>query len=161
MNAWAGMAARCVAGAAAAIGLSGCDAPGREWASLARIPVGEAVRFNQVFDHHEGVVCTLFPMADRLTRKSGHSERINAYLEKKNYKADDGRWSFVFSGAHGIDLVTFHGSDEVDLWSSGNVDARSTLPANFQVADCPPMDRAALVKIEFREKKYLVPGEIR
>ena len=133
--------------------------------ALLAIPNGEARPVSELTKADFSRVCILQPYQNRVQTDHGELDlaRANAHLSAIEYAGDEGRWALILIADAAIELVVFNRSSKLDLMAVQQLqstDAAALLPIGFVPMNCAAGNRAALSKIGFGERTYVVLGEV-
>jgi hypothetical protein len=130
---------------------------------LQEIEIGSVVKLSDLVHEKDGSACVLHPYQDKISDKQHESLLINKYLQDIKYQADESHWSLVTSNVGSNSIYLFKRSKSLDIFSAQSLKSSVTenLPANFEMADCTSLDRAAFFKISISDRIYLMFGSIK
>ncbi|MBB3521173.1 hypothetical protein [Rhizobium sp. BK456] len=129
--------------------------------AFGNIPLGKATKFSRISSFDAQAVCLLQPYQNRLPSSDALAVRVNEYLAASNYVADEGHFAFVLIGKGAIEIAAFQRSQKLDVLAEHEVSSsvEEMLPKDFASHDCASGQSAALVKIEFRARNYVLLGQ--
>jgi len=132
--------------------------------ALLAIPAGGARPVSELAKADFSRVCILQPYQNRVQAENGELDlsRANAHLSAIEYAGDEVHWALIFIADAAIELVVFNRSSKLDLMAVRQLqstDAAALLPVGFVPMNCAAGNRAALSKIGFGERTYVVLGE--
>ena len=97
------------------------------------------------------LLCPLTPYENALPGASSTAQRVNAFLEKKRFKGDEGHWSLVvvkpaLAGEAGIEQLVFK-RDKYDVVTSPEWlgKAAESVPATFKLKECVEVQEARIL----------------
>jgi hypothetical protein len=107
-------------------------------------------------------VCVLQPYQDRLHILGDIAASVNAHLAKVKFSSDEGHFTFVFARNHGIEIERIKRSQDLDFFSNRQMPAAisNALPHNFSQEDCVTGSSAAVIKVKFHERSFIIFGQI-
>jgi hypothetical protein len=103
-------------------------------------------------------VCVLQPYQDQLTTRDSVAERLNVQLRAQAFKADEGHFIFAFIRNHTLELDKIKRSNRLDIFGVRPLPTGTFLPDQFAQAECSPAHTAAILKVVYRERVYVVFG---
>ncbi len=129
--------------------------------AVTNVPLGTAVRLADISPFNAEAVCILVPYQDRLESKYAFAARVNDHLAKKGFRADEGHFALVFIGSRSIEIATLS-RRRIDMLPMHMISppAAQMLPEGFTPQSCANGEVAALAKIEFRDRIYIVLGVV-
>lgn len=131
--------------------------------ALSNMPVGKPAMFADLSSFDAQAVCILQPYQGRLSAGDALAARVNDYLAANNYAPDEGHFALVLIGTEAIEVAAFNRSRRLDVLARHEVSSpvAELLPKDFAPHDCASGQSAALLKIEMRERTYVLLGETR
>jgi hypothetical protein len=129
--------------------------------AVTNVPIGTAVRLADISPFNAEAVCILVPYQDRLASKYAFAARVNDHLAEKGFRADEGHFALVFIGGRSIEVATLS-RRRIDMLPMHMISpqAAQMLPEGFTPQSCASGEVAALAKIEFRDRTYIVLGVV-
>lgn len=97
------------------------------------------------------LLCPLTPYENALPGSSSTAQRVNAFLEKKQFKGDEGHWSLVVvkptpAGEAGIEQLVFkRGTYDVVTSSAQLSTGAESVPATFELKECVEVKEARVL----------------
>lgn len=125
--------------------------------------LGEVVWLNSIIKESKDTVCILFPYQQTVSIVNPESGKMNTFLNKINYVADEGHWAFLFTSRDSVSISRFKRSNELDVLAPHELhtEEKRNLPSGFEPADCLPLDQAGLYKISVKGRKYIILGRVK
>jgi hypothetical protein len=120
--------------------------------SLHAVPDNQIIMVSEIAYPDAETVCVLQPYQNLLNPKGDASAELNARLRDELPVADEAHFTFAVFRKHGLEL---------DRILRSRLPVGAVLPRGFIQAECASSSSAAVVKIRFRERAYIVFGEIR
>lgn len=132
--------------------------------ALLAIPAGGMKPVSDIANADFTRACVLQPYQNRMQEENGDLDlvRANAHLSAIEYEGDERHWALILIADTAIELVVFNRSSELDLMVVHQLQSTETaklLPVGFVPVYCAAGNRAALSKIGYRERTYVVLGE--
>lgn len=97
------------------------------------------------------LLCPLTPYQSALPGESVIAQRINAFLQKRQFKGDEGHWSLVVvkpapAGEAGIEQLVFK-RDNYDVVTSAQQlsEGAESVPAAFKIKECVDVQAARIL----------------
>jgi hypothetical protein len=126
------------------------------------IEVGTIIKLNSLGIDPAKAVCVLQPYQADVHGDYPEKQRINKYLQQKNYKPSEGSWALIMMTEVSIELLRFGRSKKADFSGLGMKNWLShQLPDGFEVAECVSYEQAALFKTQTEGRVYFVFGRIK
>ncbi len=127
------------------------------------LEVGQVLKLSSLEKMPDGHLCVLYPYQQSISEGVPYSTRINAYLKSTGYVANESHWAFIIVMPKEISLSKFKRSKKLDILATHEIqpEHRAQLPKIFVPASCVPLDVGAIVKIESRNRIFLVVGEMK
>lgn len=126
--------------------------------ALREAPIGEPIMVETLLGPHVKAVCVLQPYQEQLTSGNGVVERLNAQLRTKALTADEGHFIFAIFRNHTLELDRIKRSSRLDIYGVRPLPTGTSLPDHFVQAECSPARTAAVVKVMYRERAYVMFG---
>jgi hypothetical protein len=125
------------------------------------IKIDEVVALRKFLKTERGTLCVLFPYQEDVVNSKPYSDRINNYLKKINYVADEGHWAFVFVNDEIVKISKIKRSEKLDIMGIREINSiqGKKLPVNFLPTNCVSVDKGLLWKIKINERVFLILGE--
>lgn len=108
------------------------------------------------------LLCPLTPYESGLPGASSTAQRVNAFLEKKRFKGDEGHWSLVVvkpapAGDAGIEQLVFK-RDKYDVITSPAQlgQTAESVPATFKLKECVEVQEARVLVTRSRASNRTV-----
>lgn len=128
--------------------------------ALQELPIGEPVMVETLLGSDVKAVCVLQPYQNQLTTRDGVADTLNAQIRAEALAADEGHFIFAIARKSALELERIKRSNQLDIFGLRQLPAGSSLPDHFVQAECSPVHTAAIVKIIYLERAYVVFGAI-
>ncbi|OCJ16165.1 hypothetical protein A6U87_22940 [Rhizobium sp. AC44/96] len=128
---------------------------------LRAAPIGKIIMASTLTGADVETVCLLQPYQDRLNSGGSVAASLNARLDAEALTTDEAHFTFVIVGKRGLTLDRIKRSTQLDVFGLHRLPSELVLPHDFVQAECASGASAALVKVMFRERAYIVVGEMR
>ncbi len=126
------------------------------------LKIGQVLRLSSFTKASSGTVCALYPYQEFVTEGDPESVRINAHLKAIGYMADEGHWAIVVVEPEAVHLSKFKLSKKLDILALHKMQTEHKVkpptPKDFKPARCSSVHDAAITKIEWQGRIYLVMG---
>lgn len=128
--------------------------------ALREAPISKPVMLEPLLEPDVEAVCVLQPYQDQLTTRDGVAEGLNAQLRAQALTADEGHFIFALARNHSVELDRIKRSNRLDIFGMRPLPTGISLPDQFVQAECSPPHTAAIVKVMYRERTYVVFGAV-
>lgn len=129
--------------------------------SLRRAPIGDPIEARSLAGPNVETVCVLQPYQDRLLADGDVAKGLNARLNAEAFSADEGHFAFLIVRNGDVQLEQIKRSAQMDIFGTNKLPAEVVLPSQFSQAECADGQSAAVIKIHFRGRAYVVFGSMR
>lgn len=125
------------------------------------IKIDEVVALRKFLKNEIGTLCVLFPYQEDVINNKPYSERINDYLKKINYVADEGHWAFVFVNDEIVKISKMKRTERLDVMGGREMNAiqNKKLLVNFLPVNCVSVEKGFLWKVRINERVFLILRE--
>jgi hypothetical protein len=128
--------------------------------ALREAPMGERIMIEPLLGPDVEAVCVLQPYQDQLTARDDVAERLNAQLRAQALAVDESHFIFAIVRNHALQLDRIKRSNRLDIFGVRPLPTGTSLPDQFAQAECSPAQTAAIVKVMYRERAYVVFGAV-
>ncbi|TBA91091.1 hypothetical protein [Rhizobium ruizarguesonis] len=129
--------------------------------ALRKAPIGDLIKAQSLAGSNVETVCALQPYQDRLLADNDVAKGLNARLNAEAFSADEGHFTFVIVRNGDMELEQIKRSVQLDIFGFHQLPAEVMLPGQFVQAQCTDGQSAAIIKILFRGRTYVVFGSLR
>lgn len=126
--------------------------------ALREAPIDEPIMVETLLGPEVETVCVLQPYQNQLTTRDDVAERLNAQLRAEVLTADEGHFIFAIVRNHALELNRIKRSTQLDIFSARPLSTGNALPDQFVQAECSSGHAAAIVKVMYRERAYIMFG---
>jgi len=148
--------------------VSGCDSAvswtqERQERRLQQLEAAETIRVDELLGSFDGEICVLSPYALAVSPSGYQAQRINAYLKERGIVLMEHEWGLVVTERNEVRIAKFKRSASLDLLPAGVALANQVVDVrpDFEPRDCLPLKGAVMLKVEFRDRGYVVLGRMK
>lgn len=129
---------------------------------LEQTPIGKAVPVSAIIKTPFDQICILYPYVDKLNESDPKSGKIDEFLVRRGYVADEGHWAFVWADKEKIAMIEVDRDQDRDVLYEVEIteDMKEKWPETARLALCAKHDQAYLLKTKADNRTYYSLVEI-
>ena len=130
---------------------------------MAQIRVGSFIRVADLLGDSMGTICLLYPYQNFVVDDIADRNLINTFLKSIDYQASESYWSLIIIKNKLVNISKFRRSEKLDVINMRDIQKIpiNNLSNQFKPMDCVSISDAAIGKIEFENRIFLMLGKLK